>query len=197
VLDLLDRVRVPAAASRIDSYPHELSGGLRQRVMLAIAIACNPSILIADEPTTALDVTVQAQVIELLRDIQRETGMSVMMITHDLGLIADFAQRVAVMYAGRVVEVGPVDVFFDRPAHPYTEALIGSIADPERDTDRLATIEGQVPKLSELPPGCRFAPRCPYRRPVCDTVVPDLYPVSARQRVACLRPFDYEVPVHA
>jgi oligopeptide/dipeptide ABC transporter ATP-binding protein len=197
VLELLDRVRIPAATSRIDAYPHELSGGLRQRVMIAIAISCNPRLLIADEPTTALDVTVQAQVIELLREIQRETGMAVIMITHDLGLIADFAQRVAVMYAGRVVEIGPVHEFFHHPRHPYTAALIDSIPDPQRESARLVTIEGQVPKLSALPPGCRFAPRCSFYQTACDSVVPDLYLINAHQRAACIRPFDYVVPPRA
>jgi peptide/nickel transport system ATP-binding protein len=196
-LELLDQVRVPAAVQRIDSYPHELSGGLRQRVMIAMAISCGPRVLIADEPTTALDVTVQAQIIDLLRDIQRDTQMSVIIVTHDLGVIADFAERVTVMYAGRIMETAPVGLFFDRPSHPYTEALIGSIPDPDQVSSRLVTIEGQVPKLDSMPPGCRFAPRCAYRRPACESVLPDLYDLADASATACLRPFNYRVPTRA
>jgi peptide/nickel transport system ATP-binding protein/oligopeptide transport system ATP-binding protein len=196
-LELLDQVRVPAAVQRIDSYPHELSGGLRQRVMIAMAISCGPRVLIADEPTTALDVTVQAQIIDLLRDIQRDTQMSVIIVTHDLGVIADFAERVTVMYAGRIMETAPVGLFFDRPSHPYTEALIGSIPDPDQVSSRLVTIEGQVPKLDSMPPGCRFAPRCAYRRPACESVLPDLYDLADGSATACLRPFNYRVPTRA
>ncbi|MDN5925879.1 MAG: ABC transporter ATP-binding protein [Hyphomicrobiales bacterium] len=193
-IELLERVRVPAAASRLAAYPHELSGGLRQRVMIAIAISCEPELLIADEPTTALDVTIQAQMIDLLVELQKSSGMSVVIITHDLGVVADFANKVAVMYTGRIVETGPVGAFFDRPVHPYTQALIASLPDPENPDRKLSTIEGTVPRPLLLPPGCRFAPRCGFRRPVCETILPDLWDVGSDQAAACLKPFDYEIP---
>jgi oligopeptide/dipeptide ABC transporter ATP-binding protein len=193
-LELLDRVRVPAAAERLNSYPHELSGGLRQRVMIAIAISCSPDIVIADEPTTALDVTIQAQILELLRDLQRDLGMSVIIITHDLGVIAEFAQQVCVMYAGRIVETGPVGDFFEMPAHPYTEALIKSLPEIDNPTTRLVTIEGTVPRSGDPPPGCRFEPRCGFARPPCSAALPELYPINSTQSAACIRPFDYRIP---
>jgi oligopeptide/dipeptide ABC transporter ATP-binding protein len=195
-LEVLDRVRIPAAASRFSAYPHELSGGLRQRVMIAIAISCDPQILLADEPTTALDVTIQAQVIELLRELQRASGMAVVIISHDLGVVGDFADRVAVMYAGRLVESGPVEALFARPLHPYTEALIASLPDPEGPRGTLSTIDGTVPLPAALPPGCRFAPRCGFARPVCATVLPGQWPASHDREAACLRPHDYAVPPH-
>jgi peptide/nickel transport system ATP-binding protein len=193
-IELLERVRIPAAADRLKAYPHELSGGLRQRVMIAIAIACDPALLIADEPTTALDVTTQAQVLALLRDLRQETGMAVILITHDLGVIADFVDRVAVMYAGRIVETAPVGAFFDAPQHPYTEALIRSLPDPGIDVERLVTIEGQVPRPFEWPPGCRFAPRCRYAKPECERAPPPLASLDAGRAVACIRPFGYRNP---
>ncbi len=193
-LALLDRVRIPAAASRFSAYPHELSGGLRQRVMIAIAISCDPQVLLADEPTTALDVTIQAQVIELLRDLQRSSRMAVVFISHDLGVVADFVDRVAVMYAGRLVESAPVEALFANPHHPYTEALIASLPDPEVRRSKLSTIEGTVPDPFAQPPGCRFAPRCGFARSVCSTVVPELWETGTDRRAACLRPFDYAVP---
>jgi oligopeptide/dipeptide ABC transporter ATP-binding protein len=191
---LLDRVRIPGAAQRFDSYPHELSGGQRQRVMIAIAIACDPEILIADEPTTALDVTIQAQVLELMREIQSESRMGVILITHDLGVVAEFAHRVCVMYAGRIVDTGPVHAFFERPAHPYSEALLRSLPDPERPVRRLAAIDGVVPRPAQMPPGCRFEPRCPVRRDVCTRILPELYPLGEDRRTACLAPFGFREP---
>jgi oligopeptide/dipeptide ABC transporter ATP-binding protein len=191
---LLDRVRIPAAAQRLDSYAHELSGGQRQRVMIAIAIACDPEILIADEPTTALDVTIQAQVLELLREIQAESRMGVILITHDLGVVAEFADRVAVMYAGRIVDTGPVVPFFEKPAHPYSEALLRSLPDPDHPVHRLTAIDGTVPRPSEMPPGCRFEPRCPVHREICAQVLPELYRLDEGRRTACLAPFGYRVP---
>ncbi|WP_249027814.1 ABC transporter ATP-binding protein [Blastococcus saxobsidens] len=163
-IELMDRVRIPAAAQRVDDYPHQFSGGMRQRVMIAMAIALDPRILIADEPTTALDVTVQAQVMDLLKDLQRDTGMGLVLITHDLGVVNEVADNVAVMYAGRIVERGTVDDVFGNPAHPYTEGLMASIPMLEAKGGRLQPIGGQPPNLSSIPSGCPFHPRCPKRR---------------------------------
>ena len=165
---------------------------MRQRVMIAIALAANPRLLIADEPTTALDVTVQAQILELLRALQRQTGLALILITHDLGVIAEVADRVMVLYAGRVAEVAPVRTIFDAPAHPYTQVLRASIPDLGPRRHRLATIPGTVPGALEMPPGCRFAPRCPHRRAVCEQAPPPLRAARTRARSqACLRPFGY------
>ncbi|ABX64256.1 oligopeptide/dipeptide ABC transporter, ATP-binding protein domain [Brucella suis 63/252] len=166
-IELLDRVRIPDAARRIDEYPHRMSGGQRQRVMIAIAIAGDPKILIADEPTTALDVTVQAQIMELLRNLRDELSMSVILISHDLGLVSEFADRAMVMYAGQPVETGPIDKIFDEPLHPYTEGLLSAIPDLDDDLDRLPTIPGSIPEPSRRPPGCRFAPRCTFAQVSC------------------------------
>ncbi|HYH25558.1 MAG TPA: ABC transporter ATP-binding protein [Blastococcus sp.] len=163
-VELMDRVRIPAAAQRVNDYPHQFSGGMRQRVMIAMAIALDPRILIADEPTTALDVTVQAQVMDLLKDLQRDTGMGLVLITHDLGVVNEVADDVAVMYAGRIVERGTVDDVFGDPAHPYTEGLMGSIPQVESTGGRLRPIGGQPPNLAAIPSGCPFHPRCPRRR---------------------------------
>src|SRR5439155_22729259 len=171
---LLDKVGVPSAGKRADAWPHQLSGGMCQRVMIALALAGRPRLLIADEPTTALDVTIQAQIIELLRSLQRELGMTVIIITHDLGLISDFADTVAVMYAGRIVERAEASVLFRQPAHPYTERLLASIPPVDSDVARLASIEGSVPSIAEMPAGCRFAPRCPRATAHCDEVNPEL-----------------------
>jgi peptide/nickel transport system ATP-binding protein len=157
---LLEMVEIPAAARRIDDYPHHLSGGMRQRVMIAIALACRPTLLIADEPTTALDVTVQAQILDLLRNLQREMSMSVLLITHDLGVVAEFADRVVVLYAGRVVESAPVGTLFSDPSHPYTRGLIASMPSLDGPVRRPAAIAGSVPGLADMPRGCRFQPRC-------------------------------------
>ncbi|WP_116449917.1 ABC transporter ATP-binding protein [Blastococcus litoris] len=163
-VELMDRVRIPAAAQRVDDYPHQFSGGMRQRVMIAMAIALDPKILIADEPTTALDVTVQAQVMDLLKDLQRETGMGLVLITHDLGVVNEVADNVAVMYAGRIVERGTVDDVFTNPAHPYTEGLMKSVPNVEYKGGRLEPITGQPPNLAKIPTGCPFHPRCARRR---------------------------------
>ena len=184
-IELLQRVELPGAAQRIDEYPHQLSGGMRQRVMIAMALACNPKILIADEPTTALDVTIQAQILDLLRQLQRELEMAVIMITHDLGIIAQFADRVAVMYAGRMVEQAPVRSLFERPAHPYTEGLLASIPQLDDHAQRLQAIEGSVPSPDSLPPGCYFAPRCPYAKPVAAPASDTIFPCGS---IATLRP---------
>jgi oligopeptide transport system ATP-binding protein len=163
-VELMDRVRIPAAAQRVRDYPHQFSGGMRQRVMIAMAIALNPRILIADEPTTALDVTVQAQVMDLLKDLQRETGMGLVLITHDLGVVNEVADSVAVMYAGRIVERGTVDDVFANPAHPYTDGLMSSVPQVEAKGGRLQPITGQPPSLASIPSGCPFHPRCSRRR---------------------------------
>jgi oligopeptide transport system ATP-binding protein len=163
-VELMDRVRIPAAAERVGDYPHQFSGGMRQRVMIAMAIALDPRILIADEPTTALDVTVQAQVMDLLKDLQRDTGMGLVLITHDLGVVNEVADNVAVMYAGRIVERGTVDDVFSNAAHPYTEGLMKSVPQVEAKGGRLMPITGQPPNLASIPSGCPFHPRCPRRR---------------------------------
>ncbi len=183
----LDRVRIPAAARRFDEYPHQMSGGMRQRVMIAMALACGPDLLIADEPTTALDVTVQAQILDLLRDLQAQTGMAIILITHDLGVVAEMADEVAVMYAGRVVERTSAKKIFDDPQHPYTLGLLGSIPKLEEDRDRLLAIEGAVPPPFALPTGCRFHPRCVFSDAGCSQTDPALRPLGEAHQVACLR----------
>ncbi|OLS98660.1 ABC transporter [Pseudonocardia sp. CNS-004] len=160
--ELLDRVGIPNAERRLDSYPHELSGGMQQRVMIASAIACDPELVLADEPTTALDVTIQAEILELLRDLRREQGIAVLLVTHDLGVVADFCDRVVAMYAGSVVERSGVERLFDRPAHPYTRALLDAIPQTERPRTVLPVIRGRVPPAGQFPPGCRFEPRCAH-----------------------------------
>ncbi len=177
---MLERVGIPSPDIRMGEYPHQLSGGMRQRVVIAMALACNPSLLIADEPTTALDVTIQAQILELIKELQNDMGMSVILITHDLGVIAETSQSVVVMYAGKVAEMGSVYDIFDHPTHPYTKGLLHSI--PRLDTppkSHLNTIEGMVPGLRDLPAGCRFENRCPYRQPECSRSVPAIEAVSA------------------
>ncbi len=183
----LDRVRIPAPARRFEEYPHQLSGGMRQRVMIAMALACEPDLLIADEPTTALDVTVQAEILDLLRTLQQETGMAIILITHDLGVVAEMADEVAVMYAGRVIERAPGPAIFDDPQHPYTLGLLGSIPRIEAGRDRLLAIEGAVPPPFALPAGCRFHPRCVFADAGCTERDPVLRPVGERHQVACLR----------
>lgn len=184
-IELLDMVRISDAARRIDDYPHRLSGGMRQRVMIAIAVACRPKLLIADEPTTALDVTIQSQILQLLRELQREIGMSVILITHDLGVVAEFAQRVVVMYAGRVVEAAPVDALFDRPMHPYTDGLIKAVPSLNEDVHRLATIPGNIPDPSAEIAGCRFNPRCREALISCRTDAPALIDAGAGHFARC------------
>ena len=184
-VEMLDLVRIPSAAERIDDYPHRLSGGMRQRVMIAMALACEPALLIADEPTTALDVTIQAQILDLLQDLQRRLGMAILIITHDLGVIAEVADEVVVMYAGKIVESAPVEALFADPQHPYTIGLLGSIPRIEIDRERLSTIEGTVPSPNNQPKGCRFAPRCPFADPRCHDEPPPLRGLGADHHVAC------------
>ena len=184
-IELLEMVRISDASRRIDDYPHRLSGGMRQRVMIAIAVACRPKLLIADEPTTALDVTIQSQILELLRDLQREIGMSVILITHDLGVVAEFAQRVVVMYAGRVVESAPVGALFARPMHPYTEGLIRAVPSLDEDVYRLATIPGNIPDPSASIAGCRFNPRCREAVRSCMEETPALVSAGAGHVARC------------
>ena len=186
-LDLLARVGVAAPDERARDYPHQFSGGMRQRVMIAAAIACSPEIIIADEPTTALDVTVQAKILRLLYELQQEMGAALLLITHDLGVVAAMADEVLVMYAGRVVERADVDTLFHAPRHPYTQALLACVLDIEDDgRSPLAPIAGQPPDLHHPPPGCRFSPRCPRAVASCRRQDPQLLPVSDRQAVACL-----------
>jgi peptide/nickel transport system ATP-binding protein/oligopeptide transport system ATP-binding protein len=193
-LAMLKRVGIPDAEARFGAYPHQLSGGLRQRVMIALALVGAPKILIADEPTTALDVTIQAQILELLKDLQAELGMAIIMITHDLGVIAEIADRVAVMYAGQIVETAPVAEIFARTAHPYTAALIGSIPDREVEVPRLKAIEGTIPGPFEMPEGCRFAPRCAHAVAACRAAPPPLAPLAPGHQTACLRVLAGELP---
>jgi oligopeptide/dipeptide ABC transporter ATP-binding protein len=167
VLESLSRLRIPAADTRLRHYQHQLSGGMRQRVSSAIAMSCAPRLLIADEPTTALDVTIQAQYLELLKEVQRSSGVAVILVTHDFGIVAANADRVAVMYAGKIVEMGSTHQVFDKPGHPYTRALLRCLPDVELRRERLVEIGGQPPDLAQLPPGCPFAPRCPERQPIC------------------------------
>ena len=177
-LELLKAVGIPRADRRIDDYPHQFSGGMRQRVMIAMALVNDPDLLIADEPTTALDVTTQAQILELMNRLQREFGSAIIMITHDLGVIAEIADEVVVMYAARVAEKGTVDQLFKRPHHPYTWGLLGSLPRLDADTDRLVQIQGQPPSLLNPPRGCRFNPRCPYVMSICKKEEPQLRPIS-------------------
>ncbi len=181
----LDRVRIASAARRLEEYPHQMSGGMRQRVMIAMALSCNPDLLIADEPTTALDVTVQAQIIDLLRDLQQQSGMAILLITHDLGVVADIADEVAVMYAGRVVERASTVSVFEDPQHPYTLGLLGSIPRIEESRDRLLAIEGAVPPPFNLPSGCRFHPRCVFATKSCGEADMALRPLGEGHLVAC------------
>ncbi|TPG47281.1 ABC transporter ATP-binding protein [Roseomonas nepalensis] len=186
-IEALRRVRIPSPERRFAEYPHQLSGGMRQRVMIAMALSCRPRLLIADEPTTALDVTVQAQILDLLRDLQQETGMSVILITHDLGVVAEMADEVAVMYAGRVVERGTAADIFNDPQHPYTIGLLGSIPRIEEDRERLLSIDGSVPPPFAFPKGCRFHPRCPFATRACTEADPPLRELSPGHRAACIR----------
>jgi len=187
VVDLFKKVGIPSPERRVRDYPHEMSGGMRQRVMIAMALACKPRLLIADEPTTALDVTIQAQILELIKELKETENMAVIMITHDLGVIAEVADHVAVMYAGKVVEDAPAEELFASPKHPYTQGLLSSIPSPDKLGRRLDVIKGVVPHPLNLPPGCSFAPRCPHRFPdgTCDAAFPALAPISPTHRVAC------------
>jgi peptide/nickel transport system ATP-binding protein/oligopeptide transport system ATP-binding protein len=184
-LEVLELVRIPSAAQRFDDFPHRLSGGMRQRVMIAMALACEPVLLVADEPTTALDVTIQAQILDLLRDLQQRLGMAVLIITHDLGVIAELVDEVIVMYAGQIVESAPVQALFDDPQHPYTIGLLGSIPRLDVVRERLSTIEGSVPSPANQPAGCRFAPRCPFADAHCHANQPPLRSMGPGHHVAC------------
>ena len=186
-VDALRSVNVAAPERRLEDYPHQMSGGMKQRVVGAIALSCEPDVLIADEPTTALDVTIQLQYLKLLKDIQLATGLAIIFITHDFGVVARMCDRVAVMYAGRIVEQGPVRDLFNNPAHPYTEALMASVPKLEEKVDRLYSIEGQPPLLMNLPEGCRFAPRCSYKQDRCDEEYPDFFSVKEDHFAACWR----------
>src|SRR4030095_15657182 len=189
-IEAMREVSIPDPARRLDDYPHQLSGGMRQRVMIAMALACNPKLLIADEPTTALDVTIQAQILELLDDLRKQRQLAVLLITHDLGVVAEVADRVAVMYTGRIVEQSPVDELFAGPKHPYTEGLLRSV--PKLSVTevvqkpRLETIEGVVPRPTDLPPGCHFAPRCRHRMPRCTQEEIPLYQLDGSVQVRCV-----------
>ena len=193
-IDLLGMVEIAAASRRIHEYPHQLSGGMRQRVMIAMALACQPRLLIADEPTTALDVTVQAQILDLLRQLQRDLDMAVILITHDLGVIAEFVQRVIVFYAARVVERGPVGPIFRAPLHPYTEGLLRSIPRVDTVAMRLQAIDGTVPNPRDLPEGCRFHPRCRYAQAPCAAIDPPLIALAPGRMAACIRHSGYDRP---
>ncbi|BBK41169.1 ABC transporter ATP-binding protein [Allostella vacuolata] len=186
---LLDEVGIPSPERRLGDYPHQLSGGMRQRVMIAIALACRPALVIADEPTTSLDVTIQSQVLALLRDVRRQNGMSMIFISHNLGAVAAIADRVAVLYAGHVMELATVDELFAAPRHPYTAALLAATPRVDRP-EKLAAIGGAVPRFDELPPGCRFAPRCPRAMPACSAAVPTIRAPDGEpgRRVRCIAP---------
>ncbi|HET7686842.1 MAG TPA: ABC transporter ATP-binding protein [Candidatus Limnocylindria bacterium] len=196
--ELLRMVGIPDPMRRLKAYPHELSGGMAQRVMIAMALACEPELLIADEPTTALDVTIQAQILDLMRALQQETGTAIVLITHDLGVVAEMADRVAVMYAGEIVEQADVRTLFDDPKHPYTRGLIGSVPTLGQAREELATIPGSVPNLVDLPPACRFAPRCVERVekqvPHAEEIHPELLPIADRHAVRC---WQYHTPEQA
>ena len=186
-VEMLDKVGIPSASARMTDYPHQLSGGQRQRVMLAMALVCRPRILIADEPTTALDVTIQAQILELLMDLRDELGMAILMITHNMGVIAETADRVMVMYSGRMVEQAPVARLFDRPLHPYTRGLLSCVPTLDQDQDRLVAIPGSLPEPSNRPPGCRFSARCVHTIPACRQTVPPMELFEPNHQAACIR----------
>jgi oligopeptide/dipeptide ABC transporter ATP-binding protein len=186
VIRLLRLVRIPAPESRLRNYPFEMSGGMQQRVMIAMALASEPKLLVADEPTTALDVTIQAQILDLLRDLKQRLGMSILLITHNLGIVGDIADRVAVMYAGQIVELAPARELLRRPLHPYTQALMNSVPKLSGGAARLTAIPGNVPRIGNFPPGCRFYPRCPSAKPECATTMPDLVEVEPKRWVRCL-----------
>ena len=194
-VDLLDEVQIPSAAQRAKAYPHEMSGGMLQRCMIALALACRPAVLLADEPTTALDVSVQMQILLLLRRLQEERGMSIIFVSHDLGVINEISDRVAVMYAGRFVETGGIADVFSKPHHPYTHGLLNATVGAVREGERLATIPGMPPNLADLPPGCSFAPRCPHAAPRCTAELPPVYEIGAGRSHRCLRVGDGEIPL--
>jgi peptide/nickel transport system ATP-binding protein len=186
-IELLRRVHIPSPERRVDEYPHKLSGGMRQRVMIAMALACDPMLLIADEPTTALDVTLQAQILDLMRELKAASGAAIILITHDLGVVAEVCDEVAVMYAGEIVERAPVDALFANPQHPYTVGLLGSIPRLDRQASTLATIDGMVPNMTAPPPGCRFAARCPFVSDICVEAPPPMVAVSPGHWSRCIK----------
>jgi peptide/nickel transport system ATP-binding protein/oligopeptide transport system ATP-binding protein len=186
-IEMLDRVGIPSATRRLNDYPHQLSGGQRQRVMIAMSLACRPKLLIADEPTTALDVTIQAQVLDLLMDLRDELGMAMMVITHNMGVIAEVADRVLVMYAGRIVEQSPAAGLFDAPQHPYTKGLLACVPTLQQDRHRLIAIPGALPEPARRPAGCCFAPRCTHRIEACRAAIPPLVMQRDDRAVACIR----------
>jgi oligopeptide/dipeptide ABC transporter ATP-binding protein len=185
VLEALRRLRIPAAEARLGHYPHQLSGGMRQRVSSAIAMSCAPRLLIADEPTTSLDVTIQAQYLELLKEVQAQSGVAIILVTHDFGIVAANADRVAVMYAGQIVEMGSTEQVFDTPRHPYTQALLRCLPSVELKRQQLVEIGGQPPDLAQLPPGCPFAPRCPKRQPICLEAYPPTVTIQSGHIAQC------------
>ncbi len=191
-IDMLHLVGMPSPAKAMDEYPHQLSGGMRQRVMIAMALSCNPKVLIADEPTTALDVTIQAQILDLMRKIQTELGTAIMLITHDIGVIAESVERVAVMYTGKIVECSDTVTLFTNPLHPYTQGLLGSIPQLAKTQERLQAIMGAVPTVGHLPTGCGFHPRCPYAKDICRTKVPPLFQLQPLHDCACWKLAHYE-----
>ncbi len=193
-IDLIDLVGIPDAASRLDNYPHELSGGMRQRVMIAVALACDPQVLIADEPTTALDVTIQAQIIEIIKDLREKLGTAVIWITHDLGVVAGIADRVLVMYGGQIVEEALVGDLYGDPKHPYTHGLLGSLPRLDQKGQELVNIKGQPPNLYEFPSSCPFAPRCPYVYDKCHAENPPLIAIENGRKVACWWDIENERP---
>lgn len=184
-IELMEKVRIPAARDRVDDYPHQFSGGMRQRIMIAMAIALDPDVLIADEPTTALDVTVQAQIMQLLRDLQTESKMGLILITHDLGVVADVADRIEVMYAGRIMEKAPVGDIYSAPSHPYTKGLLESIPRVDLKGQELSAIKGLPPNLTSIPVGCEFSPRCPYAQDICRAERPELRELTPGRFSAC------------
>jgi oligopeptide/dipeptide ABC transporter ATP-binding protein len=191
-IELFRTVGIPNAEDRFSAYPHELSGGLRQRVMISMALSSQPKLLIADEPTTALDVTIQAQILDLLRNLQQEFGMSILLITHDLGVVAEMCDKVAVMYAGRIVEEASIEPIFDNPGHPYTNGLLEAIPNAGRDGAPFRPIPGSPPDLGNLPTGCRFAPRCRYRREICLTTPPPMVQIATGHEALCHFAGDYQ-----
>ena len=195
-VQMLDAVKIPDAKGRVRLYPHEFSGGMRQRVMIAMALLCRPKLLIADEPTTALDVTVQAQIMTLLAELQRDFGMAMILITHDLGVVAGTCERLAVMYGGRIRELGPVGPLFAKPAHPYTQGLLAAIPRIDQKGEELTAIPGSPPNMSRPPVGCAFEPRCPYRRDICAVEGPLLEPFAPERARACFAPLDEVLAGH-